>query len=402
MSLAPSVAAGLLVFMTAAPARAGGDRSKGAESLTRQDCLEFAEMVEETLSAAEPTLLDRSFNLDAVVDAAANGLGASDEMMAGFRRGAREAPGIGAQVAKAIAAGGRYAFLRVRALGGRPSVLFRLITDQGVNYHEYVLERSQAGGVKVVDVYVYATGELMSQTLRRTVKQAVAFEEHGLSRRLAAWEGDLAKGLQDVPRMQELFGAGRYAEALAMYRALPRTLQQDKSYMILLVLCAGQVSEEEYKDAVAEFRKLFPDDPALALISVDGLVMRGEYAEALAAVDRLDRIVGGDPYLDVVRSDICLGMGVPEKASAFARRAIRREPLLEEAHWAVVSVELERGDFAGVARALTEMEENLGFRVEGLEEDEAFAEFVSSQEYRDWLRLGEEDEPKPSEAEHGE
>jgi hypothetical protein len=37
---------------------------------------------------------------------------------------------------------------------------------------------------------------------------------------------------------------------------------------------------------------------------LDALLLEKKYDEALAAVDRIDKLVGGDPYLDTYRTNI--------------------------------------------------------------------------------------------------
>ena len=45
------------------------------------------------------------------------------------------------------------------------------------------------------------------------------------------------------------------------------------------------------------------------LISIDAFLIHKEYDKAQAAIDRLDESLGGDPYLNVLRSTIFMEQG---------------------------------------------------------------------------------------------
>jgi tetratricopeptide (TPR) repeat protein len=244
-------------------------------------------------------------------------------------------------------------------------------------------------------MYFFTAGELTSRTFRRVAVGLPTYSEPIDKKDLPKSVRDLAWKMGAIETADDFAEQGRFAEALGALSALPPELRKDKLVLIRRLGIALQAGDDEYKKAIALFEKHRPNDPALLLVSVDGLMMTREYAKALAAVDRLDKVVGGDPYLDVVRSSVHLEAGNAEKAETFAASAVRRESSLEQAHWNLVTVRLERKDFAGVVRALTEMEKALDCEVEGLEEDETYAEFAKTREYREWLesRKGKKTSP---------
>jgi hypothetical protein len=110
----------------------------------------------------------------------------SPKFRAGFIKGAKDSAQTSAyvqQLANSVAEGTTISLLRVRGdEGGRSALLRILHPGGGVGYNELLLTKDDSGTVRTADVYVYATGEYMSETIRRMYKFAVAGE-------LRSWSG---------------------------------------------------------------------------------------------------------------------------------------------------------------------------------------------------------------------
>src|SRR5262249_3434595 len=59
-----------------------------------------------------------------------------------------------------------------------------------------------------------------------------------------------------------------------------------------------------------------------------------------AAIDRVDRAVGGDPYLLVLRGNALTEAGRFDQARAALDKALEQEPGLKQAYWGWVTVSL--------------------------------------------------------------
>jgi hypothetical protein len=76
-------------------------------------------------------------------------------------------------------------------------------------------------------------------------------------------------------RAGRLLGEGKPAEALAIYRSLrPETRKQKVVPLGRIAAAQAADDDREYAGALEEYRKLFPDDPSLDLLSVDAFFMR--------------------------------------------------------------------------------------------------------------------------------
>jgi tetratricopeptide (TPR) repeat protein len=266
----------------------------------------------------------------------------------------------------------------MREVRGEPRLLFRLIGASGVNYHEYLLDR--AG--RIVDVYPHSNGEWLSQTVRRGFLPVVAQSQKGP---LGTADDLYLRNLPSILEMVRLFKEESYDRALAVFHGLPAEVKAHRTILMQRLAIALRVSEEEYDAALTDLQAAFPDDPSLGLVLIDYHVNRGDHERALQMVDRLDRDIGGDPYLDFLRANLLFQAGRANEAKRVARRAIEAEPGLEDPYWTLVTISLHEEDYPETARLLTEIETGLGLTLRNLEEIPEYRGFVRSGAYAKWV-----------------
>jgi predicted Zn-dependent protease len=129
---------------------------------------------------------------------------------------------------------------------------------------------------------------------------------------------------------------------------------------------------------------MYPDDPCVDLLTIDRLILGGRWKDAIAAFDRIDRVVGGDPYIDDLRANVHLRAGDPDMARKLARRAIDRDPTLDAGYWTLLEIALRRRDHEATARLLSTLEDGYGWRFDGIAGVDEYAEFVASPAYAQW------------------
>jgi tetratricopeptide (TPR) repeat protein len=210
--------------------------------------------------------------------------------------------------------------------------------EGGVNYHEVLLAKQSTGPIRGQDIYLYLTGEFMSETLRRLYIAAAANESRGFLARLTGRESTYAKHLSQIQQMNSAIAQGHFRQALQVYEQLPDELKNDKTFLLLRLRAAQTLGDAEYQSAIDALHQLYPDDRSADLLSIDGHVMRKNYAKALDAIDRVDKAVGGDPYLEVVRANTYLKAGDLRSAQQCAGKAIEQDASLEDAYWALVTI----------------------------------------------------------------
>jgi predicted Zn-dependent protease len=154
---------------------------------------------------------------------------------------------------------------------------------------------------------------------------------------------------------------------------------------VLRLLAAARLDTKPYAQALDDYHKLFQNDPTADLLSIDAFFLRGEHDKSLAAIDRLDKAVGGDPYLDVMRGNILFGKGDADAAKRMGARAVKADPSLYAGHDLLLSIALKQNDHPETARRLAIFQDRFNMDFGDLSGAEGMAAFRQSPEYKAWL-----------------
>jgi hypothetical protein len=239
---------------------------------------------------------------------------------------------------------GTYTLLRIQQQDGEPRPLFRLIADDAVNYHELHLGKSRKDQVvRVADIRVYASGDLLSESITQMLDQLA----------MAAKSGASPMALQrTTDAIKQARADGDAAEVQRLLGELPAELRDSKPMRLVELMAGGELDEATYVGIMERYRRDFPDDPSLDVVAIDYHFLEKDVDETLAALERLDQRVGGDPYLAVMRANTHLidpTAGHLVEAERWARRAVESEPAMETAWWTLALVLLNRGDHPALA-----------------------------------------------------
>ena len=179
-------------------------------------------------------------------------------------------------------------------------------------------------------MYDLAKGETISQILRRFYLAAVVSEDKTAGAQLAAREKEMVDNLDKIKEMSQALQSQNYQKVLDIYNTLPHSVQVNKTVLFVRIAASQQLPEAqiaEYDNAVADFEKAYPNDPALDLLALDHLYRGGQFEKAHQALDRLTAYTGGDAHLDSQQGQIYLGAGTPAdlvKAAEEYKKAITR------------------------------------------------------------------------------
>jgi hypothetical protein len=374
-----------------APAQKKGDPPSPSvgPALKDEECIAAAQAMKAALESGDAAKFSSFIDWNAIVDRATTGLGTPQlrsQIAAGALNSLAKGDGLATQLANQIKGGGSFDFLRLRNQRGRRNALFRVVQNEGaMNYLDMELARRPDGQIKVVDIYPYAAGELMSQTLRRGFIPVVASSSRTFLEKLTTSESDYMKNFDKILAMTNSLNAGRPADTLAAYRTLPASLQKEKTVLLLRLRAAMAVSEPEYAAAIEAMRTNFPRDPALDLIALDGFFMKKQFAEALAGIDRLEKSVGGDPYLGILRANAFSEKGDLKSARKSAEQAVAGLPQNINARWSLVAITLKQKDFAGTLAALKSIDTDFTMEFGDMTKIPDYAEFCKSPQYKDWV-----------------
>jgi hypothetical protein len=344
------------------------------QEITWKETVEFARKIELDQAEGRESAFDDLFDLEGLVEECSAGLEMTAEEKSEFIKGARKAS-FGKSIG--VAAGNSYHFLRTREVDGKWTLTFRLWSD-GVNYHDLRIKRTPAG-LRIADLLVYLSGEWLGQTLRRTLV-IVAASKPARRAKLPAWAGEWLSHWGKVQEFGREAAQGAPEKALAIFESFPESIKKDRFIQSLRLRASAKVGDAAHVKAADDYARLFPEDGCRDIACMDGLILRKDFPKAFEAVDRIDKAVGGDPMLDVVRSRLYLMQGTLKPARESALLALKRIPSLADPHWLIIEITLKARNHAETVERLDAMEKALGVqvRVATLVADPAYADFVKS------------------------
>lgn len=359
-------------------------------ALTPEHIDVFCRRLEAEMAMANAAFFDAALDEDALLDKALSGQSVTSMDVAQVKAGARKqwaTSSLGKQIAATVRTGSTYRYLGLRKIDGLTVALFRAEGgDAALNYHGL---RLAAGSptLRIVDLHVMNTGRWLSETYRELLQPL----SRGAGQRMVdAVDGrrkaEVAAGYHQLRNLSANTQAGDYAGALAIWKSLPVDLREQKNVLLMGLACAQQFDEKEWLPIADRFEACFPGDPCLDLVLLGALAARGRYEHVLTRVDRLDRTIGGDPYLNVYRAVSLYELGRQKEAHAAIDKALEALPDSDAAHACRLSFAVRERRFDQVVEHLERMERERGTEVDhaALAADASYAEFVKSPAYAAW------------------
>lgn len=345
----------------------------------------FAHAFVKDVREGNAAAVDARCDQEAVLAIALQGIDPELPQVKGFRQGVKKSAGFGfGPLLKGIMEnGGSYTLLRTRRVKGSFRALCRLIHPDGsLNYHDLVVAGKPP---RVADIDLMAIGDTISGTYRQALLKALAAEPSRLGRLLGK-ENEYAKALPQLIRLSNLKREGKNAEVWAAFDALPEILKKDKDALFLRYQAALELGDKEMTRAFEDFRAAFPAEVCVDFFSIDAHFTAQRFAEALKAIDRVDALVGGDAYLQVLGANIHTAAGEHPQAVERCRRALAAEKTLAPAYETLLGLSLSMKDFKTTAETLTAYERDGGAELNDVTGLEAYQEFVKSEAGRAWLK----------------
>jgi hypothetical protein len=283
-----------------------------------------------------------------------------------------------------------YDLINVKNKEGKVQALYRVVSPNGTFwYMACVLSKDENGQIRAVDYYTSSSGEFRSDSLRVYYTRMAADSD---ARSAAALMGDTdTKPDADTEehRMVTAYDAGKIEETLSIYDALPPEIQKIKEVSTYRLYAATSLRENDpagFQIALEDYQKLFANDPCLDTMCFDGWFFEKDYAACYAALDRLEKWTGGDPFLDAVRAKVTLAENGPDAAQAaekLARAAVAGAPEVMMGHLMLLrSLVIER-QFDKAVTSLEEIEKMQG-RALPVERMQSMTEFAESDAYKQY------------------
>lgn len=185
-------------------------------------------------------------------------------------------------------------------------LIFRLYGDEGVNYHEYHLLFDQNQQVKFGDVYIYLSGELLSETFSRIYYPSAQKTVHPGEKSKAL--ETLVESYEKITKVSHLYKQGKRVSAWLLYNTIPEEIRKKKNFLIFeFQLIDPDISQKKYSEILHKLHALYPDDPSYYLLGIELFYLDGNISKAIDMVDALETITGDD-FLNSYRGDLYVAL----------------------------------------------------------------------------------------------
>ncbi len=255
-----------------------------------------------------------------------------------FRKGMERGMQMGDNIDKSLTAKGTYSLVKQYEKDGRQHLIFRLYDNGSLNYHD--LELIHLGEeVKIADIFVYTTGQLLSETLH-----GVFVQMKGMMDKNSGLSAD-DEWVRRMPEIRTLLTQEKYQEALDLYEQMPVSVKNIRAMQIVHIeICSG-MDMEQYDNALKQYQTLYPNEPNMNLLMIDGYIMHKEFDKALEAVNALDKQINTDPMLDYYRY-LCYNLLDDQpKGIASLEKLMKTMPDFEEGAIELIATYLQVKDY---------------------------------------------------------
>ncbi len=348
----------------------------------------FGEGIAAESATGETAFIDAAFELELAIRQAMCDIAMPprqrDGFIAGVRNGQRNAPSYGKQMLASVGADAAVRFLRAHQVDGGQRVLVRYLGEGGVNYIDYLVRDDPSGQTRIIDNYSFGTGELFSQTMRGIILPALHADQGAAMRRLLGRDDATVEAYARMPEIVQQVRAGRHAEAMATIESLPPEVRDNRALMLLRVQCAQALDEKKYLEVIDLLEQRFAGTDQLALVRMDGHILRQNWPLAITCIDKLELALGGDWYLRGMSAMFRAQAGDMAGSALAAREALAGEPETQAIWFSVLSASLFRDDHDETARIMTEMEQRFQLEFNAIDDTPEYARFTASDACARW------------------
>ncbi len=306
-----------------------------------------------------------------------------DEFNRGFAIGFSNKFDFGQILLNEVASGTNYDYLRFYLDKDKKfHLVFRLYSDQGLNYHDYLLEDTTEG-FKIVDLYVYVTGEHMSETIQAVYKGLLSNEKFG-----KGLTDGFTQSVMSLKKIRELVADGKYQDAFDEYQKVSKAAKKKKLFKITLIQITKNLSDDKYIEAIEDYRQEFPNDASLNLLLIDTFYLKKKYAECLQSIDALDKALEGDTFLDLFRGNISYSQGDLESAITYFSNITTNYPNFFEGYDSLLTLYIESNKIEKTLNILDIMIDQFSFTKEEIisNMEESFSDFSKNENFINWSK----------------
>jgi hypothetical protein len=365
------------------------DLKEDLNLVSREEIQQFLESMGQSVDEGKLSEFNRHIDWDGMSAKASRGfqipVKSKGKFLSEFREVQDTDTGFSGQVVRSATRGGSYTLVKIHEVGSEIRAMFRMVLpeDGGFNYHDFVLGRV-GDQLKATDVYIYGAGEMLTSTMRRAMIISAASQGPEWLKSLTGRDLDMAKSAKQIREYSDLAAKGDPEGVLARYAKLPKSVQTEKGVLLVRLYAATQIDDQTQEAALADIRKSDPKDYAGDLQCLSSYLAAQKYSQFEKAAIRLNKAVGGDPYLNVVLAGMEVERQDYKKARQLLEEAVTADDTVIDAWWSLVTVSLREKDFAATIKYLDRLAADFSVDVGDVTKNPEYAEFIKSPEFAKW------------------
>jgi hypothetical protein len=282
---------------------------------------------------------------------------------------------------------GEIKYLRTIDRNGRKSIILRHVNPlDELDYFEIPVHRNAAGKLLAADLRRFS-GTTASEHIRYYLLWGFPTER---GQTIKKTDGQLPIRRPDLESMIAFLQASdlhHYADIVRIARRLDPSLARSKLVLGIRLRAARLMSQFEYIEAIKAYREALPDDASLYLVAVDEHTLRGGAVHAMQCIDRLDTMIGGDPYLHAIRAKIHLHHNAFAAAKKSANAAITGGDRRADPLWTMLTVSLREQDHDESLRLLKKLVFEHKIVLSKIATNPHYAAFLRSPQAAEWEKF---------------
>lgn len=361
----------------------GYSQVKSIDSL-KYDYIGYA--IDSTIYNGEKEYINNLFDIDGFINSFL--IKSKDkeiiEFNDGFSKGFRKGFDYGNIMVREIGKEGSYDFFKSYVDENQQyHLVFRLFSEAGLNYHDYKLKETR-NSIKIVDVYVYVTGENFSKTIGTIYKKSIASKKKNF---FGVSTNTFLDDIFKLAEIRKLKSQGKLEEAYKIYKKIGAESKKNKVFKLIGITLASALDNDDLlRKFTKDYEKSFPKDPSLYLISIDGAYVNNKLNKALELINKLDKFIGGDDFLNYFRVNTYYLKGDIPKAIEYSELLMSDFPDYMDGFDTALTLYIETEKFDKAIQILDIFVDRFELTKDSLIESmkENFPNFSKNKKFLDW------------------
>lgn len=283
-------------------------------------------------------------------------------------------------------------FLRLCDVQGQTQAVSRIISNGRVNYYGFIPKKQSDGSIKIVDIYDFSSGELISTTFQNITIPFIADATNTPLEKLYPSGRDTVNIGPYMNKLQEMVNTlrqgGDLQKGVGIFKALPASIQNDRTVLQVYTqlgkaIINSSMDSSVHEDAMLRFERYHSEHPGFFLLGIEYYLLKKDMANYYSSIDSLDRTVGGDPYLDFYRATGLAKEGKVQAALSKFDSVIAKFPDTQQTYWNAFQTAMAAKQFQKSADYLTVLTTRFNL-VMDLDGKSYYSEFIKSEPGSAW------------------